>query len=132
MILKTDHPKQPEIRASLSGNRIGPISLVPAAIRINDANSVEGGSRSLLLTVRDQEGPTEFEIESLPSKLQVEITPADDNPQSGKPRRYRLTAKVPPGVNPGTVQGELVLKTNHPFASIVKVPVNIVVLSGAE
>lgn len=133
LIVKTDHPKQPEVRAAIHGNRVGPVSLVPGSIRINDANSIDGGSRTLLVTVRDQEGPTRFEVENVPAKLQVKIEPADDpNHQDSKVHRYRLTATVPPGTAPGISQGELVLKTDHPYASQVKVPVNVVVLSGSK
>ena len=41
--------------------------------------------------------------------------------------RYRMTVKVPPGTATGTVVGEIVLKTDNPKASEVKIPVSILI-----
>lgn len=127
LVVKTDHPKQPEVRGVAKGQRVGPISLVPGSIRIPDANSSDGGSRSLLISVRGQDR-TRFEVADVPAGLHVEIAPVEETPQEGgKARHYRLTATVPPGTSPGTIQGDLVLKSDHPHASQVKVPVNVVI-----
>lgn len=130
LIVKTDHPKQPEVKATVRGNRVGPINLIPGSIRIQDANSNDGGSQTLLLTVRGREEPTTFEPEKVPEKLQVKIEPADAQAPDAAIHRYRLTVTVPPGTPPGVSQGELILKTDHPHASQIKIPVNVVVLSG--
>lgn len=132
--LRTDHPKQEELKVMVEGRRVGPIEIVPAAsLVLRDANTETGGTQTLLVSVRDGR-ETEFvvEPESVPEGLQVTIDPADNQGREVKVRLYKLTAKVPPGTPAGAIDGELVLRTDHPGVSRVKIPVRVVVLSRAN
>ena len=50
----------------------------------------------------------------------VEIAPGD---KTNKPGKYRLIVTVPPGIPTGTVNEEIILETDHPFAKEVKIPI---------
>lgn len=130
VVINTDHPMRPTIRVAVHGNRVGPIALIPGSIRIHDATSSDGGSKTLVLTVRDREEPTKIEIEGQPEKFQVKIEPVDKKGDASKVHHYRLIATVPPGTAPGVSKGELLLKTDHPSVRQVKVPYDVAVLSG--
>ena len=71
--------------------------------------------------------PTKFTIERKPEKIDVQIVP---NEQSGAKGRYRLIVTVPRGTPPGLIDDEIVIKTDHPKVSEIKVPVNVVVGAG--
>lgn len=131
IVLTTDHPKMPELRVPVSGRFDGPISLVPTSLRIGDATGSQGGKGSLLVTVRDQ-AETRFSVEPNADKLQVEIAAADasgDAASNAKVRHYKLTVTVPPGTAPGVYKGALILKSDHPQVSQLRVPYDVVVLS---
>jgi hypothetical protein len=130
VIINTDHPMRPSIRVVVRGNRVGPIALAPSSIRIHDATSSDGGSKTMILTVRDREEPTKIEVEQQPEKFQVTIEPVDNKDNASKIHRYRLTATVPPGTTPGASAGVLLLKTDHPSAQQIKIPYDVAVLSG--
>ncbi len=125
ILIVTDHPRQKELRVPVSGRRVGPISATPETIRMTASNQT-GGTRSSILWVRGQES-TRFEVASKPENLQVEITPAEETATDAKVRKYRLTATIPPGTSPGVITGFVVLKTDHPNAGEMKLPVNITV-----
>ena len=129
LIIQTDHPKRPEVRVSIGGKVIGPISIFPPGLRMRDVTSREGASRDLTLMVRGGK-ETHFQVASQPQHLEVVITP-DDRP--GMKGQHRVTVKVPPGTAAGTISGEIVLKTDHPLVSEIRVPVDILVSrSGAS
>ena len=68
---------------------------------------------------------THFEVASAPEKLKIDIVP-DDSP--GMKGRYRMTVTVPPGTPSGKIEGEIVLKTDHPQVQELKIPVDLIVL----
>ena len=43
-----------------------------------------------------------------------------------------MTVTVPPGTAPGPVDGEIILKTDHPSARELKVPVSILISSSSS
>jgi hypothetical protein len=133
VVLKTDHPAQPELRITVSGRRTGPIDVIPPRIEIRDANAARGGSQTLLINVLDGR-ETAFTVEesSLPEGLQVRVEPADNQGRETKVRPYRLTATVPPGTPAGEIEGDVVLTTDHPGIERLKVPVDAVILSGGN
>ena len=49
----------------------------------------------------------------------MKITPDDTPTQKG---RYKMTVTVPPGHSAGPVEGEIILKTDHPRPEM-KIPV---------
>jgi hypothetical protein len=123
LVIRTDHPKRPEVRVSVGGKVIGPISIFPIGLRLRDVTSGEGASRVLNLMVRGGK-ETHFQVASKPENLEVDIVP-DDRP--GMKGHYLVTVKVPTGTVAGPIEGEIVLKTDHPLVSEVKIPVDILV-----
>ena len=121
VVIQTDHPKQPEVKLSLAGIMIGPISVVPEGLRIPDVSGLKGAQRELTLLVRGDH-QTHFEVAHAPAKLQVAIA-RDDSPTFKG--RYRMTVTVPPGTPVGPIKDSIILKTDHPQAREVKIPVNI-------
>jgi hypothetical protein len=65
-----------------------------------------------------------FDIDKKPALLNVTIEPVSDPNQKG---RYRLTVAVPPGTAAQRIEGEIVLKTDHPRAAEIRIPVMILV-----
>ncbi|HEX8204383.1 MAG TPA: hypothetical protein VF590_28145, partial [Isosphaeraceae bacterium] len=130
LAIATDHPGRPEVRLPVSGNVVGPISTVPETVDLSGVLSNRGRVAVYMLIVRGQES-THFELAKVPEKLKVTIAPADETQDSGaaaKMRRYRMTVTVPPGTDPGVIAGSIVLKTDHPLAGEVKIPVKVVVV----
>jgi hypothetical protein len=123
VVVKTDHPKQPEVRLTVTGKMVGPISASPERMRLVPVESQRGATSELVVTVRGLR-PTRFEVEKKPEKFQVEIAPKD---QSKQPGQYRLTVTVPPGLPSGLIMDDIVLKTDHPKAGMVKIPVDVAI-----
>ncbi len=122
VVIETDHPRQPEVRLTLVGKMVGPISVTPfEQVRMHDVSSLRGRRIEMGLLVRSQR-PTKFQVERKPEKLKVEIAPSDKPHEKGK---YRMFVSVPPGTPPGEIEDEIVLKTDHPQASEVIIPVNV-------
>jgi hypothetical protein len=121
--IQTDHPNQPEVKVTIAGRAIGPISVVPEGLRMAGANGLRGSAGALTLLVRGNR-ETHFEVMKKPEKVQVDVQPDTATPAKG---RYRLTVTIPPGTPAGPVDGEIVLKTDHPRASELKIPVHILV-----
>ncbi|WP_406697559.1 hypothetical protein V5E97_01745 [Singulisphaera sp. Ch08] len=117
LVIKTDHPNEPEVRLSLTGKIVGPISMVPTKLRLRGNASQAGEQVNLLMLVQNQR-ETKFEVKQKPEKFKVEIVPGD------KPGRYRLIVTVPPGLPTGTVEEEVILETDHPFAKELKIPIS--------
>lgn len=67
---------------------------------------------------------TKFEVAYHPEKINVTITPDDTQSQKG---RYKMTVTVPPGTSAGPVDGDIILKTDHPSVSEMKIPVSILI-----
>jgi hypothetical protein len=125
VLIKTDHPKQPEVKLTLNGKMVGPISSSPQRCRLVPVHSRMGKTDELVLTVRGRR-PTEFTIAHKPAHFEVAIRPSDPSSEEQK-GRYRLTIKVPPGLAPGQIMDEIVLKTDHPKASELKIPVDVLI-----
>jgi hypothetical protein len=119
LVIKTDHPNEPEIRLTVTGKIVGPISLTPARLRLSGIPSKTGGKVGLNLFVQNHRETT-FKVKQKPEKFKVEIEPGD---KTSKPGNYRLTVTVPPGMPTGTVDDEIILETDHPFAKELKVPI---------
>ena len=65
----------------------------------------------------------------MPENLEVSIA-RDDRPDA--PGQYRLRVTVRPGTPPGVLDRPIVLKTDHPKAGEVRIPVSIYVSSRSE
>jgi Protein of unknown function (DUF1573) len=131
LAIATDHMAQREVRLLVTGNVVGPISAVPEAVRLPGVPGHRGQVAAVTLCVRGQES-TRFDLAKIPEKLKVQVAPVDEKAQAAdatvKLRKYRMTVTVPPGTAPGVIAGPIVLKTDHPQAGEVKIPVHVVVL----
>jgi hypothetical protein len=125
VVIKTDHPKQPELKLTVGGKMVGPISASPDHMRLVPVHSPMGRTEQVMLTVRGLR-PTRFEVESKPERVDVAVAPSDPSSKGGQ---YRLTVKVPPGMPPGTIMDHIVLKTDHPKAKELKIPIDIEVMA---
>jgi Protein of unknown function (DUF1573) len=123
LVIQTDHPKQPEVRVSVGGKAFGLISATPERLRMTDVVGPKGASRDVTLVVRGDKG-THFDVVKKPPQLEVDIAPDEKSKGKG---RYLMRVTVPPGTASGTVSGEIVLKTNNPKASELKIPVSILI-----
>ncbi len=81
----------------------------------------KGGHGDMTLMVRGFRD-TKFEVEKKPERVQVAVA------QAGKPGQYKLTVTIPPGTSPGEIDGTIVLKTDHPQAGVVQIPISVFVL----
>jgi hypothetical protein len=124
-LILTDHPKQPEVRVSLTGKMNGPINAMPGLVLMHDVYSKAGGKGEIRVIVANRR-PTKFEVVKKPEKLQVEVVPSDADKQPGS---YRLIVTVPPGTPPGRFEGDIELTTDHPKAKTVLIPLSIWVLN---
>ena len=135
VVIKTDHPLRDEVRLVVAGRVVGPISITPAiGLRMTDVEGSKGKSSFVILTVRGQD-KTNFEVASLPGKLEVNVVPLDTEPTTeggqkdgSASHRYRVDIAVPAGSAPGVIDRPIRLKTDHPRASEVQVPVYVRIL----
>ncbi len=137
VIVKTDHPLRDEVRLTVAGQVVGPITVTPAeGVRLANVEGEKGKSGAVFLTVRGQE-KTNFEVTTVPGNLKVEVVPLDEGKQEsgaskavggGLSRRYRVDVAVPAGSPPGVITKPIVLRTDHPMAAEVQVPVYVRVL----
>lgn len=123
LVIETDHPKKPEVRFVLAGKVDGPIRFSPDRVRLF-VPAKRGGSESLTLWVRGQK-TTKFTVEKKPKGVDVQIDPMST---AGEATQYRFTVTIPPGLPAGShFEEPIILKTDHPHASEVKIPVSVVV-----
>jgi len=127
LVIQTDHPLNPQVKLAISSTVTGPVSVIPERVRMPGVTSREGASRDYTILVRGGR-PTEFEVAHCPPKMHVKITPDDTPTQKG---RYKMTVIVVPGTPSGPIEGELVLKTDHPKASQLTIPVSILISSAS-
>lgn len=128
VIVITDHPQGREIKLRVSGHRTGPVSFTHPTVLLHGVDSDEGGTFSMMVTVQDG-ADTNLEVAEKPDTLKVEVVPVDVKVGSAsKVRQFRLIVTVPPGTAPCVIDDPIVLKSNHPAAARVTVPVDISVI----
>ncbi len=126
LLVETDHPLQQQVKVSITGNAIGPVGVIPERVHLTDVKSREGRTHKMKILVRGNRETT-FEVVDKPAKIEVKITPNEAGNQKGS---YTMTVIVPPGTAPGAVEGEIILKTDHPRAAELKIPVRILISGG--
>jgi len=121
VVIETDHPQKPEVRLTVTGKMEGPISVSPQSLLMHNVQTRNGGRGIVRFFVRGLKS-TSFRVESKPENLKVEIEPSDKPPKEG---RYQMIVTVPPGTPPGLIQDQIILKTDHPKAGEVRIPVDV-------
>jgi len=121
IVIGTDHPQQPEVKLTVTGKMEGPISISPERLRVLNVPSQIGGRGTVRLIVRGRK-PTTFQVESQPKNLKVVIAPSDNPPKEGQ---YLMTVTIPPGTPPGWIDDQIILKTDHPKAEELRIPVDV-------
>lgn len=126
ILIATDHPKRPEVKVRALGTVVGPISLTPPRVMMLNVSAKRGETQVLTMWVRNRKD-TKFTVEKKPKDFGVEIVPTGE-PVAGGAMRYRVSVVVPPGVLAAqSITEEIVLKTDHPQAREVKIPVAVLV-----
>lgn len=126
IIITTDHPKQPEVRLVVSGQMSGPINLIPGKLNLHQINSRTGARGELMISVRNSR-ETKFEITHAPKGIQAEVIPVANSKKKGL---YRLVVTVPPDTSPQNIEDEILLKTDHPKANELIVPISLWIQDG--
>ena len=130
VIVTTNHPLLPEVKFTVGGKRVGPITLTPDSVRMHQVKSDEGATTTVIILVRNAP-ETKFEVVKKPDNLKVEIIPADVKAGSAaKIRRYKMIVTVPPGTPSGVIDETITLKSDHPQARQMKIAVDVIVLGG--
>ncbi len=128
LTIKTDHSGQNELQVPVRGRRTGAISAIPEVVRFN-ADQQNGGHNESLLLVRGHEGTT-FEVAEKPANLSVRVDAIAKAQPGEKVQKYKIVADVAAGTPADVIRGDVVLKTNHPKVSLLRIPVQIPVLGG--
>jgi hypothetical protein len=125
VLIETDHPHKSEIRFRVVGTVTGPITFVPDRVNIRGATSSDGGTAKLKIVVRGRTS-VKFDVQHKPEALNLTIEPIAQ-PEGAKGSLYWMNVKVIPGSQPGRIVDEIVLKTDDPLASELKVPVDFLI-----
>jgi len=128
VVIETDNKLAPEVRLLVSGMVVGPISVLPELLRLVNVTSDRGGSGEATILVRGGR-PTKFEVARKPAKFEVEIAPSETGTLKG---RYRVKVTIPPGTPSGRIEETIILKTDHPKAAELSIPVRALVLGGSK
>lgn len=138
LVVRTDHPSKPRLEVPIQGQVVGPIAAMPPTVLLPGVSSQRGGEQVVTLSVRGQE-ETSFEAQvpaGWEDHIRVSIDPVDlpelapTAAGASALRQYRMTVTVLPGARPGQLVDTIVLKTDHPQAEEVKVPVEVLISKG--
>lgn len=125
VLIETDHPQKSEFRYKVVGKVTGPISHIPERIVIRGATARAGGTEIVKVFARNRTA-VHFTVEKKPQALELSIEPISQ-PGITKGSMYKMIVKLIPGTEPGRIVDEIVLTTDDPSATEVKIPVDILV-----
>ena len=125
VLIETDHPLKSELRFKVVGKVTGPITVVPERVTVRGATAKDGGTAFHKIVVRGRPS-VNFTVEKKPRDLELSIEPMT-LPAGAKGSMYKMIAKISPGVESGRIVDEIVLKTDDPLASEMKIPVDVLV-----
>ena len=125
ILVETDHPMKSEVRFKVAGKVTGIMSVLPEKVSVRGANAVDGGLENLKILVRGR-STVAFTVEKKPAGLDLAIEPITLAP-GAKGSQYKLVAKVPPGTEAGRIVDEIILKTDDPKVTELKIPVDVIV-----
>jgi hypothetical protein len=130
LVIETDNPLQKETKVSIHGYATGPISVIPEKLSMRGVSGKNGATHSLSLLVRGGKDVL-FEVVQKPDdRFDIQIARNDAAPnQKG---RWRLTLTIPPGTPPAHIEKEIILKTDHPSATEIKIPVSIIITNSSS
>ena len=124
LLIETDHPQKSDMKIGIVGTITGPITVIPDRVTVRGATT-EGGTEFLKIVVRNRTA-VNFTVEKQPGALDLAIDPLT-SPAGSKGSLYKMVVKVKPGSEPGRIVDEIVLKTDHPDAVELKIPVNVLI-----
>ena len=127
ILVKTDHPKQAEVMVVVQGRIVGPIAATPESLSLKNIRARQGGEGLVTLWVRNRKEPTTFTVAKAPPGLSVTVKPVESVSSDADGRPYRMTVTIPPGHPTGPIKGSIILKTDHPKAETVTIPVDMLV-----
>ncbi len=119
VLIGTDHPLKPRLTLKVLGRVTGPILLTPTKVLLRGLTTSTGGSQEITITARSK-APVHFQVAGKPEGVDVAVEPAGGS-------RYKMTVNVLPGVAPGPITDDIVLKTDLVGATEVRIPVDILV-----
>lgn len=129
VLLETDHPQRKEVRFPVRGTITGPVSFFPEQqVVLRDATTDAGGSKVLTVWVRGKAG-AQVSVVKAPPGLAVDFAPIEQPATVTGSSKFRMTVRVLPGTPAGQIRDEIVLKTDHPRAAEIRLPVDIIVTS---
>ena len=123
--IKTDHPGQAELVVTVRGKRTGAITVFPEIVR-SQTTSSRGANLSAVITVRNHK-ETVFEVADKPADVVVSVQKAEDTTTESKVDRYRLQIQIPAGTPAKLIEGNVVLKTNHPTVQTLRIPLSVTI-----
>ncbi|HWE38189.1 MAG TPA: DUF1573 domain-containing protein [Isosphaeraceae bacterium] len=127
VLLATDHPKRPELSVFVIFKLVGPITASPGTVIDHQVSGDQGKAIPVTLTVKGRDA-TRFTVVEKPGPFKVDVEPLDEQARGPeKVRRYRMTITIPPGTPSEDYHESIRLKTDHPHAEEVEVPVDIIV-----
>lgn len=92
---------------------------------MSNATASGGGSQDITIWARSRSS-VNFSVDKKPSGMNVSITPLPHNP-GAKGSSYKMTVKLEPGAESGLISDEIVLKSDDPKASEIRVPVSVLI-----
>ncbi len=90
-----------------------------------NATSSDGGSQDLTIWARNRSA-LNLTVASKPEGMDVSIVQQPSQPEI-KGSHYKMTVTLAAGRDPGLVEGEILLKTDDPKASEIRVPVAVLI-----
>lgn len=129
VLLETDHPQRKEVRFPVRGTITGPVAFFPGQrVIMHDATTDAGGSQNLTVWVRGR-AAAQVAVVKAPPGLAVDFAPIEQPGLVAASSKFRMTVRVLPGTPAGQIRDEIVLKTDHPKAAEIRLPVDIIVTS---
>ncbi len=127
IVVETDHPLRKSIPLAIKvkGKIVGPVSVIPEKVQMFNATSSDGGSQDLTIWARNRSA-LNLTVASKPEGMDVSIVQQPSQPEI-KGSHYKMTVTLAAGRDPGLVEGEILLKTDDPKASEIRVPVAVLI-----
>ena len=121
LVFQTDHPKQPELKVTVAGKVIGPISVFPEKLGCPASRAGRGLRATSALIVR---GGKETQFRGGPCAGEA---PGGHRAgrQAGREGPVSHEGHRAPGTPPGLLDDPIILKTDHPKVGELKIPVTI-------